>query len=387
MRILHTADWHLGRLFYERHLTNDQAYILLGDFMALVKEASVDVVVIAGDVYDRAVPPVEAVALWNEVLTKLACEIKIPVCVIGGNHDSGERLGFGRELLRESHVYIEGYVHSGLHPFALQDEHGPVWFCPMPFAETPTLLAATGNGENRASYEKAYRLWSEYLLTMVPDNSRRIAVAHAFVSGGNASASERPLTLGGAETVSGNVFLPYHYAALGHLHGPQQVGRPEVRYSGSLLKYSFDEHRQKKSISIVDMDATGNVKIELVPIQPLHDVRILEGTFEDLYEGSRAKLERTNKDTLEDYILARITDTAPIVDGLARLRKVYPNVLSLEPVGRMANEETVGAYQLKKLSHQEIFREFAKQVWKKELSPDQEQLSNDIWNEVNREEP
>lgn len=386
MRILHTADWHLGRLFYERHLTEDQSHVLLGDFFNVIKEESVDTVIIAGDIYDRAIPPVEAVALWNEVLNKLVQDYKVSVCIIGGNHDSGERLAFGRDLLRINNIYVDGYVGKSLAPFALPDAYGEVWFCPMPFAEPATLLDVLDTQNGRVTYDNAYHEWSQWLLGKVPDKARKVAVAHAFVSGGETSASERPLTLGGTECIAGSIFAPYHYTALGHLHGPQQVGRPEVRYSGSLLKYSFDESKQKKSFTLVDMAADGTTKIQLLPIRPLHDVRILEGSFESLYEGDIAKRERSQQETINDYILARITDEAPVVDGLARLRKIYPNVLSLEPIGRIANEGPVGAYGLKKLSHEQIFREFAKQVWEKELTAEQEAVVNDVWMEVNREE-
>lgn len=395
MRILHTVDWHLGRIFYGRHLTDDQRYIMENQFFHLLTEMKIDAVVIAGDIYDRAVPPVEAVALWDEVITKLGTEYHIPTFVVGGNHDSGERLGFGRTLLAKTDIHIEGFVRKGMVPIPLDDAFGTVWFCPIPFAyptemmqSLPLSITHTADGDHEVSSEEwgdttfALRAWRDEYLRHIPNGHRSIGIAHAFVTGGLASESERPLSIGGSEYVDKEAFTGFNYTALGHLHKPQKLGSDRIRYSGSLLKYSFDEAHHKKSFTVIDIDEKGKIEISLIPITPHRDVRILEGSFQSLLEGAAYKRQMEQGVSMEDYILAKLTDEAPVIDGLARLRKVYPNVLALDLVGRMTPTGTGDVKIYNKLNERELFNQFAQAAWKDGLTKEQKAYVDTVWKEA-----
>ncbi|WP_298703976.1 exonuclease SbcCD subunit D [uncultured Veillonella sp.] len=393
MRILHTGDWHLGRIFYARHLTDDQAYVLEHQLLQLLKEARIDVLVIAGDVYDRAVPPVDAVALWDMILTKVALELGISVLVIGGNHDSAERLAVNKALLAPMGVHIWGQMGLSLEPLVLTDETGPFYFCPFPFTEPRSVKQELENLQAQigrriidddvvTEYGATYAAWSTYMQTLVPKGARSIAIAHAMVAGSETSASERPLLIGGSSNVGIDVFTPFTYTALGHIHRPQQMGLPTIRYSGSLLKYSFDEAQHKKSFTIVDIAADGSVEIETIPIEPLHDVVVLEGLFDEFLLD--ADLQSRHRD---DYVLFRLTDKAPVLDGMARLRAAYPMAMSLELVGRLVKEhDALGEVQFKKLSERELFEQFTESVRDSKLNDAERTYINSLWERILKED-
>ena len=314
MRILHTSDWHLGRLFHGVSLTDDQAHVL-EQLVDLASEERPDAIVIAGDLYDRAVPPPEAVELLDEILTKLTAELRIPTFVIAGNHDSGERVGFGARLLAQRALHIAGTVAQTTR-VTLDDAHGPLEFASVPYA-TPEVVRATLDASVRG-HEAAMRAQLAALGPPLPGR-RRVVLAHAFVEGGRTSESERPLTVGGAGTVPASVFEGFDYVALGHLHKPQDV-TPRVRYSGSLLPYSFSEIGYDKTVSLVELEADGAPRVRAIPLTPRRRVDVLEGRFEELL----ALPPR------EDYLLVRLSDREPILDAKARLRRRFPNVLAVE---------------------------------------------------------
>ena len=365
MRFLHTADWHLGRIFYGQYLTDDQAYVLEHQFFTILKEEKIDGILLAGDVFDRAVPPIEAIELWDSIITRLAMDYKVPLFVVSGNHDGAERLEVGRSMLSESGIHIWGSPHHAFQPFEFEGADGRVAICPMPFSEPRRIGDALGLSSNESksvdtdmvedtlfsyvddkdqeavalnlhNYDQMYQAWSDYLYKQVPKRMRSIAISHAFVMGGEVGGSERTLSVGGSEQVNPRVFKDFHYTALGHLHGPQRMGADQIRYSGSPLKYSFDEHGQKKSFTIIDMDTKGSVDISTIPVEAKHDVVILEGYFEDLLNNK--ELQAKHKD---DYVQARLLDTMPIMDGMARLRQVYPRCMTIELVGRVATPVAV----------------------------------------------
>lgn len=355
MRILHTSDWHLGRLFYGQHLTDDQAH-LLSQFVELVDERRPDVVLIAGDIYDRTVPPPEAVVLLDEVLTKIAVEGKVPVVMIAGNHDSPERLGFGARLLRSHNLFIVGPFSRTPEILTLQDAHGPVHIAALPYAEPSVIREAFGDDTLQGhSASKAAALAA--IRERVAD-ARSILVAHEYVAGGEASESERPLSIGGSEVVDACHFDPFRYVALGHLHRPQKVGRPEVRYSGSLLKYSFDEASQNKGITLVEMDAAGACSIESIALSPRRDVRILSGMFDDLLKDA-AKYPAS-----DDYLCIRLEDTAPILDAIGRLRQRFPNVMDVQRPALLARQtdEPAARVDHRKLDDLELISALCRQM-------------------------
>lgn len=385
MRILHTADWHLGRIFYAHHLTDDQAYVLEHQFFQIIKEEKIDVVIIAGDVFDRSVPPVEAVQLWDLVITKLAVEYRVPTIVIAGNHDGVERLEVGRHVLASMGLHIVGSPEEKGKPIVISDAWGDISFCPMPYVE-PAVIRDVLSRENSAActmdYNELYALWIQNYLQAIPASQRRVAIAHAFVTGGVLGGSERTLAVGGTENINNHLFDAYQYTALGHLHGPQTVGSHRIRYSGSLLKYSFDEYQQEKSFSIIDMDENGEVTVSLIPIEPKHDVVVVEGYLDAILQDRTLHAQHEN-----DYVLVQLLNEAPVIDGMARLRNVLPHVMAMELTGRMAKDEAVDTDTIYgKLDERQLFAQFAETVWKEPLTREQETYINQIWDLIVKEE-
>ncbi|MDU3604246.1 MAG: exonuclease SbcCD subunit D [Veillonella sp.] len=411
MRFLHTADWHLGRIFYGQYLTDDQAYVLEHQFFTILKEEKIDGILLAGDVFDRAVPPIEAIELWDSIITRLAMDYKVPLFVVSGNHDGAERLEVGRSMLSESGIHIWGSPHHALQPFEFEGADGRVAICPMPFSEPRRIGDALGLNSSESkpvdtdmtddtlfsyvddkdqeavalnlhNYDQMYQAWSDYLYKQVPKQMRSIAISHAFVMGGQVGGSERTLSVGGSEQVSPHVFKNFHYTALGHLHGPQRMGADHIRYSGSPLKYSFDEHGQKKSFTIIDMDTKGNIDISTIPVEAKRDVVILEGYFEDLLNNTA--LQTKHKD---DYVQARLLDTMPIMDGMAKLRQVYHRCMTIELVGRVATPVAdMGDAVFKELNERELFNQFAETVWKNPLTEREQQYINSVWDRILKED-
>lgn len=411
MRFLHTADWHLGRIFYGQYLTDDQAYVLEHQFFTILKEEKIDGILLAGDVFDRAVPPIEAIELWDSIITRLAMDYKVPLFVVSGNHDGAERLEVGRSMLSESGIHIWGSPHHALQPFEFEGFDGRVAICPMPFSEPRRIGDALGLNSSESkpvdtdmtddtlfsyvddkdqeavalnlhNYDQMYQAWSDYLYKQVPKQMRSIAISHAFVMGGEVGGSERTLSVGGSEQVSPHVFKNFHYTALGHLHGPQRMGADHIRYSGSPLKYSFDEHGQKKSFTIIDMDTNGKVDISTIPVEAKRDVVILEGYFEDLLNNTA--LQKKHKD---DYVQARLLDTMPIMDGMAKLRQVYHRCMTIELAGRIATPVAdMGDAVFKELNERELFNQFAETVWKEPLTEAEQSYIDSVWDRIIKED-
>ena len=390
MRLLHTADWHLGRIFYGQYLTDDQAHVLENQFFTILNDEKIDGILLAGDIFDRAVPPIEAVELWDSIITRLAMDYKVPLFVVSGNHDGAERLEVGRSMLSQSGIHIWGSPHHALQPFEFEGSDGKVAICPMPFSEPRRIGDALEqnidlNNEatlNLHNYDQMYQAWSNHLRNQVPKGMRSIAISHAFVMGGEVGGSERTLFVGGSEQVNPQVFKNFHYTALGHLHGPQRMGADYIRYSGSPLKYSFDEHTQKKSFTIIDMNAKGNVDISTIPVEAKRDVVILEGYFEDLLNNK--ELQAKHKD---DYVQARLLDTMPIMDGMAKLRQVYHRCMTIDLVGRVAAPMAdMGGAVFKELNERELFNQFAETVWKEPLTEREQQYINSVWDRILKED-
>ncbi len=355
MRFLHTSDWHLGRLFHNVHLTSDQEYVLL-QFLELVRDTKPDAIIVAGDIYDRAVPPADAVEVLDEVLSTLVLELEVPTIVIAGNHDSPERLGFGSRLLRDKGLYIVGSLASGKIPIPLEDRYGQIDVVTLPFAVPEKVREWTGRQDLRG-YEEAMRALLENSRVAMTDSRRSIAVAHAFVTGGQESDSERSLSVGGTDQIHASVFEGFDYVALGHLHKAQSLGQGKIRYSGSLLKYSFSELNHQKSVSLVEMDKEGKVTIEEIALRPKRELRAVEGTLEEVL----ACAERDSK--RDDYILAILNDRTPLLNPMAKLRERYPNVLHIErPHFGAATATGIGVREHQKMSPIELFEAFWEQT-------------------------
>ena len=411
MRFLHTADWHLGRIFYGQYLTDDQAHVLEHQFFTILKEEKIDGILLAGDIFDRAVPPIEAIELWDSIITRLAMDYKVPLFVVSGNHDGAERLEVGRSMLSRSGIHIWGSPHHALQPFEFESSDGKVAICPMPFSEPRRIGDALGLSASESkpvdtevedslfsyvesdeqesestcnlhNYDQMYQAWSDCLYQQVPKGMPSLAISHAFVMGGEVGVSERTLSVGGSEQVSPHVFKNFHYTALGHLHGPQRMGADHIRYSGSPLKYSFDEQGQKKSFTIIDMDTKGKVDISTIPVEAKRDVVILEGYFEDLLNNK--VLQTKHKD---DYVQARLLDTMPIMDSMAKLRQVYHRCMTIELAGRIATSVAdMGDVVFKELNERQLFNQFAETVWKEPLTEAEQLYIDSVWDRIIKED-
>ncbi len=361
MKILHSADWHLGRYLHGASLLEDQR-LILDQFFDLARTEQVDVVVIAGDIYDRAIPPSEAVALLDSVLTRLVVDAGIPTIVIAGNHDSAERIGFGGRIFAQRGLTLRGTLNN-LSPVVLSDAHGEVAFHPLPYVE-PLFARHLPGGEDVTDHQAAMTHLMSLLKAQRVPGQRNVLVGHAFVTGGSESDSERPLSVGGSGRVGADSFDGFDFVALGHLHRPQSIGSDRIQYSGSLLKYSFNEVDQAKSVSLVELGADGVPVTKRVALKPRRDLRIITGTLVELLGQPDAVLSR------DDYLCAQLTDTSPVLEPMLRLREVYPNILDMQ-LARQA-EGQVGAISggdHRQRKPEDLFRAFHRDMLGEEISP------------------
>lgn len=380
MRIVHTADWHLGRLLHGVHLTEDQAY-LLDQFVHFVRDAEPDVVIVAGDVYDRAVPPSAAVKLLDDTLRRLVVGLEVPVVMISGNHDSPDRLHFGASVFRKQGLHVSGRAHADVARVTLHDEHGPVHLFLFPYCE-PAEMRSLVPDEAVRCHDDVLRVQSELALRKHPDDARSIAVAHVFAQGGELADSERPLSIGGAETVSTDRFAGFDYVALGHLHRQQHVEHPHIQYSGSLMKYSFNEVTHTKSVNLVDLDAAGTCRVEQVPLVPRRDLRRVEGTLDEVLGGPGAG------ESHDDYVWVTLREQGPVLGAMSRIREVYPNAMHVERP-RQVVESTLRGLEADghRKSDAEIFDVFFSHVTGEEaLSGRQREIVTDAIDAIHADE-
>jgi len=383
MRFIHTSDWHIGRQLHNQSLLEDQAYVL-DQIVTLAQEHAVDAVIIAGDIYDRSIPPASAVALLDAVLNRLITELGVQVLMIAGNHDGHERLGFAAKQMAASGLHIIGPLQADLTPIRLASPSGDAYFYPLPYAEPATVrqvFEADAKGLSVSSHEEAMALLLEQVHSHDSQGLPKVVVSHCFLDGGSESESERPLSIGGADKISPRLFSEFDYVALGHLHGPQYKGSEHVRYSGSILKYSFSEQHQHKSVTLVDVAAQTPAQIQLLPLTALRDVRIIEGELAHLLDLGITDAKR------EDYLMVRLLDKHAILDAMGKLRSVYPNVLHLERTGLMAGEQAVALNRdhIKK-GEMAMFRDFFSQVSGEALSDAQQAVMDEILTKLHRDE-
>ncbi len=319
MKILHTADWHLGRQFEGCSLEQDQAAALEQVFTAITTHTP-DVLIVAGDIFDRAVPPETSVRLFNGFLSRVASETEAAIVLIAGNHDSGDRISAWATLSDGRRSLVRGALSSTELPLILEDAHGPVAISALPFGYERSAQEIFAISEIKCP-EDVVRAQLAAARTHIPDGARWVVVAHAFVHGGNVSSCERPLSrlVGGIETVSADVFSGAHYVALGHLHKPQAVGADHIRYSGAPLAFTFEEETCAKSLSLVELGPDGRARIELIPITPLRRVRTLRGTLAEILAQPPS----------EDLIRPILTDPIRLVEPMKRIRERFPNACAL----------------------------------------------------------
>lgn len=319
MKLLHLSDLHLGKRVNEFSMLEDQKYIL-NQILQIVINEQVNTVLIAGDVYDKSVPSAQAVTLFDDFLTRLEA-LECTVLLIAGNHDSPERLAFGAHLLQKSRVYLSPVFDGRLTCCTLNDEYGQLDVWLMPFLK-PSVVRPFYPEDTMESYQDAAAV---VLRSNPPHQGRRsILVAHQFVTGAKTGGSEE-LSVGGAENIDAALFAPYDYVALGHIHSPQRVGRETVRYCGSPLKYSLSEARGTKSVTLITFNQPGEIDIKLCPLTPLHDLRTIRGTYDEV--TARTFYEGTATD---DYLHITLTDETEVLDAVGKLRSIYPNVMRVD---------------------------------------------------------
>ncbi|MDD2955623.1 MAG: exonuclease SbcCD subunit D [Oscillospiraceae bacterium] len=356
MKFIHTSDWHIGRVMNDFSLLEDQRFLLCQLEALLVRERP-DALVVAGDLYDRSVPPADAVALLGGFLSRVAGEMSIPVLAVSGNHDSAQRLAFGSSLLQRSGLYLEGIYRKDIARVTLQDELGPVHFYLLPYLE-PALVRADFPEEKIKSYDDAFRLVIQHNLPAIPAEDRCVLVTHGFFSylrdPDSIVCSESEVSLGGGDLIDARHMDLFDYAALGHIHRPQWVREPRMRYSGSLYKYSVSEAENQKSLTAVELRAKGEVSVSFPVLPVLRDLRVLSGSFDELSHGSPGA-----KDA-EDYIFARLSDQMLIPGAMARLRSVYPNILGLSLSRSGSGAGLSQSFRTK--SPEELFQDFYREV-------------------------
>ncbi|MFC4560110.1 exonuclease SbcCD subunit D [Virgibacillus kekensis] len=382
MKFFHTADWHLGKLVQGVYMTEDQQHVL-EEFIEAIEKEKPDAVIIAGDLYDRAVPPTEAVHLLDDVLQTIVLKLNTPVLAVAGNHDSPSRLNFGSRIMKQNGFHIVGNFTDKLKPVVLEDEHGPIHFHLVPYCD-PSIVRNVFEDDSIKSHNDAAGKIAERISRDMDPDARHVYIGHAFVTPfgeekENTSDSERPLSIGGAEYVDANHFKPFHYTALGHLHQAHHVHHETVRYSGSLLKYSVSEANHNKGYHIVEMDADGRVEVEKRLLTPKRDIRRVEDTLENLLTHPVS----------EDYVFVRLLDEAPVLSPMERIRSVYPNAMHVERGNYIlspdeeTNEERSSRSEMSDL---ELFKAFYKEVKGHDASEDTESIFKEVLDELLKEE-
>lgn len=325
MRLMHLSDLHLGIKVYEFDLYSDQKY-MLDKLLEIAAGEDVDGIMISGDIYDRPVPPAESVSLFDRFLTD-ASKAGISVYITSGNHDSQERLSFGSRLMEGSGIYFGTPFDGSVQRMDLEDEYGPIHIFMMPFLK-PTIVRAHMDENERSDNEiSGYQDAIDYVIRgcSINENERNIIMAHQFVTGATRSDSEE-INVGGVDGISASSFEKFDYTALGHIHTPQIIGGKEnIRYCGTMLKYSFSECGKNKTVPIITFKEKGNIDIKLVELTPLRDMRQIRGTYLEL--TAKKNYVDTN---VEDYLHVTLTDEEDIPDALGRLRSIYPNIMKLD---------------------------------------------------------
>lgn len=377
MKFIHTSDWHLGRQFHNVSLLEDQQAVL-EQLIKYIEDNPVDAVVVAGDVYDRSVPPTVAIELLDRVVNRICTELKTPMILISGNHDGAERLGFGSEQMKNAGLHIISNFDDMLSPVLITTKSaGEVALYGMPYND-PEQVKFTYQ-EPVSTHDEAHKLLVEKIIEQFQPEQKNVLISHCFVDGAIESESERPLSIGGSDRVSHEHFLGFDYAALGHLHQPQKKGEEYIRYSGSLMKYSFGEQNQKKGFTLVEINENGFASAEHVELIAPHEMRIIEGELEPIIE--KGKTDPKN----EDYLLVRLMDKHSILNPMEKLRAVYPNVLHLEKPGMLIGVEQEMAQAKLARSEIDMFRDFFIEAQDSELSKEQEQAVNDIIKQLSQQ--
>lgn len=366
MKFLHISDLHIGKRVNEFSMIEDQRYILK-QILEIADKRQVDGVLIAGDIYDKSVPSAEAVQVFDWFLTELA-ERKRTVFAVSGNHDSAERIAFGAQIMKGREVYVSPVYNGEIERVRMTDSYGEIWVYLLPFIK-PAAVRHVLEGEEGAVLPESYHdaVWTVVERMGVDEKERNILVAHQFVTGAGRCDSEE-IAVGGVDQVGAEVFDRFDYVALGHIHSPQWIRRKEVRYCGTPLKYSFSEAEQQKSVTVVTCREKGEVEIEMVELSPIRDMRKVRGSYQEVM--AREFYQGKNQ---EDYVQITLTDEEDVLDGMQRLRAVYPNLMQLlydNSRTRQSRMVEVGE-DIEEKSELELFQEFYRMQNNREMSLEQ----------------
>ena len=377
MKFLHTSDWHLGRLFHNVSLLEDQAHAL-SQIIGLAVEHNVDAVLVAGDIYDRAVPPAGAIALLDEALHTLSSVHNIPVILISGNHDSAERLAFGARQLASQNVHILHQLKDSQNPVTVKSKLGEsAAIYGIPY-HTPEQIRSDFQ-QPCSTFDQAQRFMVERIQSQPTTADFQILMSHCFVDGADACDSERPLSIGGADRVSASPMAHFDYVALGHLHGQQQRGAEHIRYSGSPLKYSFSEENHHKAVTLVELQKGQPANSQQLAIKPLRNMRTLEGSIDALITNAK------DDPHSEDYLAITLTDQHAILDAMAKLRGVYPNVLLLEKTFLQREQQLPQSGQRLQKNTLAMFQDFYQELQGTALTQEQEQYLEQVLTDLNKQ--
>ncbi|MDA0148186.1 exonuclease SbcCD subunit D [Vibrio sp. LaRot3] len=369
MKFLHTSDWHLGRQFHNVSLLDDQRAVL-EQIVQYIDENPVDALVIAGDIYDRSVPPTAAIQLLDQFVAKVCAERNLPIILISGNHDGAQRLAFGAGQMKSAGLHIIASFDDMLKPVVINSDIGEVAFYGMPYND-PELVRHHYQ-QSVSDHDQAHQYLANLILEQRNTEQKNVLISHCFMDGAIESESERPLSIGGSEQVSHQHFVEFDYVALGHLHQPQKKGEEYIRYSGSLMKYSFSEQYHNKGMSLVELDENGFKSVTHIPLIAPHQMRIVEGEMDEILQQGKTD------PNAHDYLLVRLQDKHAILDPMDKLRKVYPNVLHLEKPGMLVGvDQEIGKARLAR-GELDMFKDFFLEAKKESLTEQQESAISDI---------
>lgn len=373
MKIMHLSDLHIGKRVNEYSMLQDQIYILK-EILRIIDNEKVETVIIAGDVYDRSLPPNEALELFDEFLYQLSSR-NVNVFVISGNHDSPERISYGGRMMTENKIFLSPVYNGDVKPISLNDDYGEVNFYLLPFIR-PADIRRYFPDENIENYTDAVKVAIDNM--NVDFSERNILVTHQFVTGAELSESE-DIIVGGTDNVSGEVFDGFDYVALGHIHREQTVGKDNIRYCGTPLKYSFSEAKHIKSVTILDFNDKGNIEYSQIPLTPFRDMREIRGTYYEL--TLKSSYESTNT---EDYLHITLTDEEDIPDAIGKLRSIYPNIMKLDYDNlRTRGSGTVDAIEnIESKSPFELFADLFKQQNNQDMSEEQEEIMRNLIDKI-----
>ena len=374
MKIIHLADLHIGKRVNEFSMIDDQKYIL-NQILEIIDKEKPDAVIIAGDVYDKQVPSIEAVELLDSFISDIS-KRKTTTFIISGNHDSAERLAFGSSLMAMGKIYISPVYNGKISKYTLKDDFGSANFYLLPFVK-PNHVKRFFPDEKIESYTDAIKVVVDNL--KLDTSEINILIAHQFVTGASRTESEE-ISVGGLDNVDASVFEDFDYVALGHIHRPQKIGTERIRYCGTPLKYSFSEVNDTKSVSIIEINSKEDFNLRMIPLIPKRDMRKIRGTYEEL--TTKNSYENTNTD---DYIHVTLTDEFNVADAIQKLRVIYKNIMKLEYDNMRTRESrkiNLDDMVIENKNPLEIFSEFYKLQNNKEMNDEQKEIIKKIMEEV-----